>query len=163
MKYARIDSQGRMIFDDTSGQKGGKPIPANYVVRRLSDVKILPKSMQGNMKNDPAVTDIQYDNQTSDSNSDPEMTSREAYSTVHSTMAKQVIDLDDGLMDDNLNSVPYTDDIQYDRSTKALDSFATSSDEISRDEADNTDSDSKGAGDAKTPLPKPKKPPNLPS
>lgn len=163
MKYARIDSQGRMIFDDTSGQKGGKPIPANYVVRRLSDVKILPKSMQGSMKNDPAVTDIQYDNQTSDSSFDPEMTSREAYSTVHSTMAKQVIDLDDGLMDDNLNSVPYTDDIQYDRSTKALDSFATSSNEISRDEADNTDSDSKGAGDAKTPLPKPKKPPNLPS
>ncbi|WP_350582922.1 hypothetical protein, partial [Pseudomonas sp. HY2-MNA-CIBAN-0224] len=32
MKYARIDSQGRMIFDDTSAQKGGKPLPSNYVV-----------------------------------------------------------------------------------------------------------------------------------
>ncbi|MGE6795114.1 site-specific recombinase [Psychrobacter okhotskensis] len=163
MKYARIDSQGRMIFDDTSAQKGGKPLPSNYVVRRLSDVKILPKSMQGNMQNDPAVTDIQYDNQTADNNFDPTTGNREAYNTANQTMAKKIVDLDDGLLDDDLNSVPYTDDIQYDKTTKTLDSLAANSDEVSSDETGNADSDSKNAGDAKTPLPKPKKPPKLPS
>ncbi|CAN6960493.1 MULTISPECIES: site-specific recombinase [unclassified Psychrobacter] len=163
MKYARIDSQGRMIFDDTSAQKGGKPLPSNYVVRRLSDVKILPKSMQGNMQNDPAVTDIQYDNQTADNNFDPTTGNREAHNTANQTMAKKKVDLDDGLLDDDLNSVPYTDDIQYDKTTKTLDSLAANSDEVSSDETGNADSDSKNAGDAKTPLPKPKKPPKLPS
>lgn len=163
MKYARIDSQGRMIFDDTSAQKGGKPLPSNYVVRRLSDVKILPKSMQGNMQNDSAMTDIQYDNQTADNNFDPAMASHEAHSTANQTMAKKIVDLDDGLLDDDLNSVPYTDDIQYDKTTKTLDSLVTNSDEVSSDDTENTDSDSKNAGDAKTPLPKPKKPPKLPS
>ena len=163
MKYARIDSQGRMIFDDTSAQKGGKPLPSNYVVRRLSDVKILPKSMQGNMQNDPAVTDIQYDNQTADNNFDPTTGNREAHNTANQTMAKKIVDLDDGLLDDDLNSVPYTDDIQYDKTTKTLDSLAANSDEVSSDETGNADSDSKNAGDAKTPLPKPKKPPKLPS
>ncbi len=163
MKYARIDSQGRMIFDDTSAQKGGKPLPSNYVVRRLSDVKILPKSMQGNMQNDPAVTDIQYDNQTADNNFDPTTGNREAHNTANQTMAKKIVDLDDGLLDDDLNSVPYTDDIQYDKTTKTLDSLAANRDEVSSDETGNADSDSKNAGDAKTPLPKPKKPPKLPS
>ncbi|MER1974297.1 MAG: recombinase, partial [Psychrobacter alimentarius] len=47
MKYARIDSQGHMIFDDsTAVQKGSKAIPSNYVVRRLSDVRVIPKSQQ---------------------------------------------------------------------------------------------------------------------
>ena len=86
-------------------------------------------------------------------------------STAHAnqTMAKKIVDLDDGLLDDDLNSVPYTDDIQYDKTTKTLDSLAANSDEVSSDETGNADSDSKNAGDAKTPLPKPKKPPKLPS
>lgn len=161
MKYARIDSQGHMIFDDTAAQKSGKPLPSNYVVRRLSDVKILPKSMQADTQGKPVRTDIHYDNQPQDNNTKPEPSSHEietAHITTTKTAYKEVIDLDDGLVDDELNSVPYTDDIQYDKTTKTL--GATSS---NKDNSKHKDSDSKAAGDAKTPLPKPKKPPNLPS
>ncbi|WP_296244720.1 MULTISPECIES: site-specific recombinase [unclassified Psychrobacter] len=147
MKYARIDSQGHMIFDDTNAHKGGQPIPHNYVVRRLSDVKILPKSKQKSMQNEQAITDIDYDNNISDSHGDAALKSREAQSTTKQMSAKKTIDLDDGLIDEELNSVPYSNDIQYDKTHKDEDS----------------DPDSKAAGDAKTPLPKPKKPPNLPS
>lgn len=151
MKYARIDSQGHMIFDDTSAQKSGKPLPSNYVVRRLSDVRILPESKQAGAQNVQTNTDIYYDNQPKGDHSQPH------------TLSKKVVDLDDGLIDDDLNSVPYTDDIQYDKTTKTLDSLATNDKEINSDETGNTGSDNKAAGDAKTPLPKPKKPPKLPS
>ena len=59
-----------------------------------------------------------------------------------------MVDLDDGLVDEELNSVPYSDDIQYDQATKTLESTVESAD--------------KAASQAKTPLPKPKKPPKLP-
>lgn len=156
MKYARIDSQGHMIFDDTSMQKGDDSLRNNYVVRRLSDVKILPKSMRAQAHTEQATTDIYYDNQIQDSSIGSELSNREAHNTVNQISSKKVIDLDDGLVDEDLNSVPYTDDIQYDKNTKTLGAINSSIDNEHRD------ADSKSVGDAKTPLPKPKKPPKLP-
>lgn len=164
MKYARIDSQGHMIFDDTAVQKGGKPIPSNYVVRRLSDVKVLPKSMQMSSQAERTTTDIYYDSQTQDSDNDSaidtgamKIKEQAAYNSLPQALTKKIVDLDDGLIDEELNSVPYTDDIQYDRTNKALEA-------VDRDLNDEHDQESEGkaAGDAKTPLPKPKKPPKLP-
>lgn len=151
MKYARIDSQGHMIFDDTSAQKGGKPLPNNYVVRRLSDVRVLPESRQANAQGLETATDIYYDNQPKGEHIQP-----------HAPSTK-VVDLDDGLVDEELNSMPYTDDIQYDKITKTLGAIDgnTSHDSQSADAANHEEH--KTSGDAKTPLPKPKKPPNLPS
>ncbi|OXL21549.1 site-specific recombinase [Psychrobacter sp. DAB_AL32B] len=160
MKYARIDSQGHMIFDDTTSNQSGHPIPNNYVVRRLSDVKILPKSKQKSMQNEQAVTDIDYSNQTSNDNVDPALKSRAAHTTTNQVSTKKIIDLDDGLIDEELNSVPYTQDIQYD---KAHTAFNEGNQTIADDESNDSNPDNKAAGDAKTPLPKPKKPPNLPS
>lgn len=154
MKYARIDSQGHMIFDDTSAQKGGKPLPSNYVVRRLSDVRILPESKQASAQNATTTTDIHYDNQPEGNHKQPQ------------TPPKKIIDLDDGLIDNELNSVPYADDIQYDQTAKTLDSLDnddSGNNTLTNNEQSQTDPDGKAAGDAKTPLPKPKKPPNLPS
>jgi hypothetical protein len=160
MKYARIDSQGHMIFDDTSAHKGGQPIHNNYVVRRLSDVKILPKSKQKSMQNEQAVTDIDYDNNISNGDLDAAITSREAHSTTNHISTKKTIDLDDGLLDAELNSVPYSNDIQYDKAHNALNEEHQASIQYTNDDSN---PESKAAGDAKTPLPKPKKPPNLPS
>lgn len=160
MKYARIDSQGHMIFDDTSAHKGGQPIHNNYVVRRLSDVKILPKSKQKSMQNEQAVTDIDYDNNISNGDLDAAITSREAHSTTNHISTKKTIDLDDGLLDAELNSVPYSNDIQYDKAHNALNEEHQASTQHTNDDSN---PESKAAGDAKTPLPKPKKPPNLPS
>lgn len=159
MKYARIDSQGRMIFDDTVVQKDGKPLPSNYVVRRLSDVKILPKSMQAQAHNEDTTTDIYYETQNTAINATDPIKNKEqiAHSFSQQVSTKKIIDLDDGLVDEALNSIPYTDDIQYDRTNKALEA-------VDRDLNDEHDQESEGkaAGDAKTPLPKPKKPPKLP-
>ena len=158
MKYARIDSQGHMIFEDNSAQKSGKPIPSNYVVRRLSDVKILPKSRQ----TATVETDIHYSNQSQSKNSEGAQISQ---TTVPDSLSnkdgvpKKVIELDDGLIDEELNSVPYSDDIQYDKTTKTLGAHADSQSNT----GNIVSSDGKTAGDAKTPLPKPKKPPNLPN
>lgn len=162
MKYARIDSQGHMIFDDSAIPNSGKPIPSNYVVRRLSEVKILSKSKLAAS----TETDIHYENQpqTHDSNAGQE--AKVTQSTLSNASSKQVIDLDDGLVDEELNSTPYTDDIQYDKTTKTLETHDYyDHDGISDNISDNNSKnpDSKAAGDAKTPLPKPKKPPNLPS
>nr|WP_289057060.1 site-specific recombinase [uncultured Psychrobacter sp.] len=155
MKYARIDSQGHMIFDDTSAQKSGKPLPSNYVVRRLSDVRILPESKQAGAQNAQTSTDIYYTNQPKGDHIQPH------------APPKKVIDLDDGLVDEELNSVPYANDIQYGKTNNlSADSSAQNqrhhTDQNSADQSMNTP-DSKPAGDAKTPLPKPKKPPKLPS
>lgn len=147
MKYARINSQGHMIFDDTSAQKSGKPLPSNYVVRRLSDVRILPESKQGGQTN----TDIYYNSQPKDDDTQP------------ATAADKVVELDDGLVDEELNSQPYTDDIQYDRTAKTLNTFDSDTGEAVDDEQNPSISESKATGDAKTPLPKPPKPPKLPS
>ena len=159
MKYARIDSQGHMIFDDTSSNKSGQPIPNNYVVRRLSEVKILPKSKQKSMQNQQVVTDIDYGSQTSNDNVDAALKSREIPTINNQVSTRKIIDLDDGLIDEALNSVPYSQDIQYD-SAHALDEDNQT---IAGHESDASNPDNKAAGDAKTPLPKPKKPPNLPS
>jgi len=160
MKYARIDSQGHMIFDDTSAHKGGQTIPNNYVVRRLSDVKILPKSKQKSMQNEQAITDIDYDNNISNADTDAALKSRETHSTTNHISTKKTIELDDGLIDEELNSVPYSSDIQYDKSHNA---FTEGNEAIAHPESDNSNPENKAAGDAKTSLPKPKKPPNLPS
>ncbi|WP_350656220.1 site-specific recombinase [Psychrobacter sp. S1-30-MNA-CIBAN-0213] len=166
MKYARIDSQGHMIFDDTAGQKGGKPLPSNYVVRRLSDVKILPKSVAANAQGEQMTTDIYYDNQPQNNEHDNLIDSNSLKSSGQTThisspkaLAKKVVDLDDGLVDEELNSVPYSSDIQYDKATKTLDAINSSE----NSSADNENPNNKAAGDAKTPLPKPKKPPKLPN
>lgn len=150
MKYARIDSQGHMIFEDTSAQKGGKPLPNNYVVRRLSDVRILPEFKQPNAQGSKTSTDIYYENQPEGEHIQPH------------APTKKVVDLDDGLRDEELNSVPYTDDIQYDKTTKTLSNHLDDNHSANK-ETSHSDPDSKAAGDAKTPLPKPKKPPKLPS
>ena len=160
MKYARIDSQGHMIFDDTSAHKGGQTIPNNYVVRRLSDVKILPKSKQKSMQNEQAITDIDYDNNISNADTDAALKSRETHSTTNHISTKKTIELDDGLIDEELNSVPYSSDIQYD---KAHNAFTEGNETTAHLESDNSNPENKAAGDAKTSLPKPKKPPNLPS
>ena len=160
MKYARIDSQGHMIFDDTSAHKGGETIPNNYVVRRLSDVKILPKSKQKSMQNEQAITDIDYDNNISNADTDAALKSRETHSTTNHISTKKTIELDDGLIDEELNSVPYSSDIQYD---KAHNAFTEGNETTAHLESDNSNPENKAAGDAKTSLPKPKKPPNLPS
>ena len=160
MKYARIDSQGHMIFDDTSAHKGGQSIPNNYVVRRLSDVKILPKSKQKSMQNEQAITDIDYDNNISNADTDAALKSRETHSTTNHISTKKTIELDDGLIDEELNSVPYSSDIQYD---KAHNAFTEGNETTAHPESDNSNPENKATGDAKTSLPKPKKPPNLPS
>ncbi|MGP5173864.1 site-specific recombinase [Psychrobacter immobilis] len=160
MKYARIDSQGHMIFDDTSAHKGGQTIPNNYVVRRLSDVKILPKSKQKSMQNEQAITDIDYDNNISNADTDAALKSRETHSTTNHISTKKTIELDDGLIDEELNSVPYSSDIQYD---KAHNAFTEGNEMTAHPESDNSNPENKATGDAKTSLPKPKKPPNLPS
>lgn len=149
MDYARIDSQGHMIFDDTSAQKNGKSIPTNYVVRRLSDVRILPESKHADAQSSKTNTDINYEKQPTDEHAQQQKS------------PDKVMDLDDGLVDEELNSVPYTDDIQYDKATKTLNEIDS---DFANDESDHhTDSDDKQNGDAKTPLPKPKKPPKLPN
>ena len=160
MKYARIDSQGQMIFDDTAPQNSNQPIPKNYVVRRLSDVKVLPKSLQKKTPEEQAVTDIHYANPSAEHQLNPEMSSREAHTTVNTPAMNKTIELDDGLTEEALSSIPYRQDIEYDKTHAAFDeSNPTPPDLISHD----SHPDSKVAGDAKTPLPKPKKPPNLPS
>ena len=160
MKYARIDSQGQMIFDDTAPQNSNQPIPKNYVVRRLSDVKVLPKSLQKKTPEEQAVIDIHYANPSAEHQLNPEMSSREAHTTVNKPAMNKTIELDDGLTEEALSSIPYRQDIEYDKTHTAFDeNNPTPPDLISHD----SHPDSKVAGDAKTPLPKPKKPPNLPS
>ena len=160
MKYARIDSQGQMIFDDTAPQNSNQPLPKNYVVRRLSDVKVLPKALQKKTEGQQAVTDIHYTNPSAEHQLSPELNNREAHITVNKSAMNKTIELDDGLTEEALSSVPYSQDIQYDKTHAAFDeNNQTVSDAISQDST----ADSKVAGDAKTPLPKPKKPPNLPS
>jgi len=149
MDYARIDSRGHMIFDDTSAHKNGKSIPTNYVVRRLSDVRILPESKHSDAESSQTNTDINYEKQSTDEHAQP-------YNSHD-----KVMDLDDGLIDEELNSVLYTDDIQYDKATKTLSEI--DSDVVGDASDHHTDSDDKQNGDAKTPLPKPKKPPKLPN
>ena len=157
MHYARIDSQGRMIYEDPSAQSSDSPLPSNYVIRRLSDVKISPESIQAHARSKQATTDIYYDNQPKDNAINLKADSHDERMT-QTTSPKKMIDLDDGLIDEELNSVPYIDDIQYDRATKTLGTInSAGGDNIAES------SDSKASGDAKTPLPKPKKPPNLPS
>lgn len=162
MKYARIDSQGHMIFEDNSAQKDGQPLPSNYVVRRLSDVQVIPKSMHTDSQSSESSTDIYYDSQltNSDSNAATDSSSQRSnpglYSAPTKNQPKQTIELDDGLTEEALNSAPYSDDIQYDKATKTLGAIGAAN-------ADNHNgSENKASGDAKTPLPKPKKPPKLP-
>lgn len=156
MKYARIDSQGQMIFDDTTTPNSNEPLPKNYVVRRLSDVKVLPKSLQKNTQDKQSVTDIHYTNPSVEH----ELQSREAHTTVHKPSTHKTIELNDGLTEEALSSVLYNQDIQYDKTHAAFnEDNQRSSGAISQDNPP----DIKAAGDAKTPLPKPKKPPNLPS
>ncbi len=157
MSYARIDRQGQMIFEDSSGQKGNHTIPSNYVIRRLSDVKISPEIVQSVAKQN---TDIHYDNQppASDSHATSSSTDKKSKYSAQSTKAtalKKVVDLDDGLIDEELTSVPYTDDIQYQQTSKNLPSEVVSNPE---DKANNNVN-----SNAKTPLPKPKNPPKLPN
>ena len=160
MKYARIDSQGQMIFDDTASQNSNQPLPKNYVVRRLSDVKVLPKALQKKTEGQQAVTDIHYTNPSAEHQLSPELNNREAHITVNKSAINKTIELDDGLTEEALSSLPYSQDIQYGKTHAAFDeNNQTVSDAISQDST----TDNKVAGDAKTPLPKPKKPPNLPS
>jgi hypothetical protein len=138
MSYARIDSQGHMIFDDTAIQSG-QGIPNNYVVRRLSDVKISPEIVKSAAKQSTDINYEQSDNTVSDKS--------------QNQAVKKVVDLDDGLFDEDLTTIPHTSDIQYEQ-TKEL----HQADNL----AGNTNASSKPINNAKTPLPKPKTPPKLP-
>ena len=157
MKYARIDSQGQMIFDDTTTANSNQPLPKNYVVRRLSDVKILSKSLQKNTQDTQSVTDIHYASRSTEHLIDSEQHSGENHTTVSKPAIQKTIELDDGLTEEALSSGIYSQDIQYPASNDNSDQ--SSPDAINQDKS----SEIKAAGDAKTPLPKPKKPPNLPS
>lgn len=156
MQYAKIDSQGHMIFEDNSAQKSGKAIPSNYVMRRLSDVKIPPEIVQVVANGSTLNTDINYDTDVDtgvDSGIDTGSVNNSA-STQATKASKKVVNLDDGLIDEELTSTPFTSDIQYNQATKTLDA---------EDHLNNpTNPEKKASGDAKTPLPKPKKPPKLP-
>lgn len=154
MKYARIDSQGHIIFDDSSVQKDGTPLPTNYVVRRLSDVKISLESMQAHVNSKESTTNIHYENQPKQDDTDSSENSNQVGRSQKIT-PKKVIDLDDGLNDDELDDVTYTDDIQYDKATKTLGTHTNSA------AKEDTTAD-KVTGEAKKPLPKPEKPPKLP-
>lgn len=153
MSYARIDRQGHMIFEDNSAQKGNQAIPSNYVIRRLSDVKISPEVVQSVAHEN---TNIHYDNQPSEVEIDSISSSIDNHSqnitqSTNATALKKVVNLDDGLIDEELTSVPYTDDIQYEQADKTL--------ELDTE----VESNDKTIANAKTPLPKPKKPPKLPN
>ncbi|MGO1687191.1 MAG: site-specific recombinase [Psychrobacter sp.] len=151
MKYARIDSHGHMIFDDTTAQRGGKPPQSNYVVRRLSDVRILPESKKPSQKGRETNTNIYYDNQPEGNHHQPHAPS------------KEVIDLDDGLIDDELNSVPYDNDIQYNNAKRRLRNKQYKEEQSNNGtEQDSTESADNESDGNKSNLPKPKKPPQLP-
>lgn len=136
MKYARINSQGHMIFEDVA-QKNGKPIPNNYVVRRLSDVQVTSQPIPSA----ETTTDIHYNNDNSPALTATQPSSASDMLTPVSETPKKVVDLDDGLNDSDLNSAPPCDNIQYENLAAPADDTTCN---------------------AKTPLPKPKKPPNLP-
>ncbi len=159
MKYARIDSQGQIIFDDTTTTNSNEPLPKNYVVRRLSDVKILPKSLQKNKLDKPSVTDIHYTSPSAEHSTDSEQHNNDVHTLVNKAAMQKTIELNDGLTEEALSSGIHNQDIQY---LAFNDNNHLSADAINQ----NNSPDSPGvkaAGDAKTPLPKPKKPPNLPS
>ncbi|GAA0313513.1 site-specific recombinase [Psychrobacter aestuarii] len=109
MTYARIDSQGHMIFDDNSAQKGNQPLPNKYVVRRLSDVKVLPKSMQAGERVKNPDTPVHHTANKAAENAD------------------KVVELDDGLSNDVIDDMPPGDDIRYDKATKTLGAHETES------------------------------------
>ncbi|MGM8870662.1 site-specific recombinase [Psychrobacter sp. 2Y5] len=158
MSYARIDRQGHMIFEDSSAQKGKQALPSNYVIRRLSDVKISPEVVQSVAQEN---TDIHYNNPSSTTqagatNASMQNNTKNTAQNTAVNKLKKVIDLDDGLRDEELNSVPYADDIQYEQMNKTLESETLNSKAA-------TDSEDKTANNAKSPLPKPKKPPKLPN
>ncbi|MBO1530170.1 site-specific recombinase [Psychrobacter sp. F1192] len=155
MKYSRIDSQGHMIFDDTSAKKN-KILPSNYVVRRLSDVKILPESKQSHAQNIETATDIYYDNQPKGQHEQTQAPPTKVAALDEASIKDELTN--DTLVNETPDSMPYTDDIQYDKMTKTLGAIGNDS-----HSNDDRQPDTKRTGDAKTPLPKPKKPPNLPS
>ena len=159
MKYARIDSQGQIIFDDTTTTNSNEPLPKNYVVRRLSDVKILPKSLQKNKLDKPSVTDIHYTSPSAEHSTDSEQHNNDAHTPVNKAAIQKTIELDDGLTEEALSSGIHNQDIQY---PAFNDNNHLSADAINQNKSPDS-SEIKAAGDAKTPLPKPKKPPNLPS
>ena len=132
-----------------------KKLPSNYVVRRLSDVKVLPKSLRKD--NQQPSSDIHYESPQTENNTSEMGDATTVKGNPYDTPYINIIDLDDGLIDDDLNNVPYASDIHYDQTTKTIHSRAPETDSTDPD-----DPDSKASGDAKTPLPKPKKPPNLP-
>lgn len=162
MKYARIDSQGHMIFEDYSTQKSDRPLPSNYVIRRLSDVKMSQESMQAHTKHKQATTDIYYDKPSKQNIEEANLSqgtadiAHQKQRLTQSAPSKKRDDLQE-IQDEVLNSSPYIDDIQYDQATKTIGAQSSSSTSTAEKKPDN-----KAAGDAKTPLPKPAKPPKLP-
>ena len=159
MKYARIDSQGQIIFDDTTATNSNEPLPKNYVVRRLSDVKILPKSLQKNKTDKPSVTDIHYTSPSAEHSTNSEQHNNDAHTPINKAAMQKTIELDDGLTEEALSSGIHNQDIQY---PAFNDNNHPSADAINHNNSPDSP-EIKAAGDAKTPLPKPKKPPNLPS
>ena len=175
MKYARIDSQGQMIFEDNSGQKSGKALPSNYVVRRLSDVKASPKAMHADTENTQA-TNIAYHKQPPTSGEDSldnvdsldntELSSNTShsaqnlYTQTNQDTLKKPSNLDEGLDNTSTDSITYSDDIQYDKSSHTSEVI---SDDISQSNPNPSyHHNHTELENAKTGLPKPKNPPNLP-
>ena len=158
MKYARIDSQGQIIFDDTT-TNSNEPLPKNYVVRRLSDVKILPKSLQKNKADKQSVTDIHYTSPSAEHSTNSEQHNNDAHTPVNKAAMQKTIELDDGLTEEALSSSIHNQDIQY----PAFNDNNHLSADTTNQNSSPDNPEIKAAGDAKIPLPKPKKPPNLPS
>ena len=169
MKYARISSQGHMIFDDNPTQKGHTPLPSNYVVRRLSDATVMPESAHTTSQT-ATTTDIHYEHPAKNEQDN----STHKCNKHSAAVSQKPLDGADTLVSESPNSTLYKDDIQYDNSKKIPEGTTETvedaqpteqliTDEMTGQKNPTESIEKKATGDAKTPLPKPKKPPNLPS
>lgn len=134
MKYSRIDSHGYMIHEDISKPKKSGPSPTSFAVRRLSDINVMPEGTAIDSKRiDELAQKNDFNNKLTDPNGSEQVTE------------KKVV-----VLSDDLSDVSFEPNIQEPE---------THSETISDSEVSKKDDKTKNA---KTPLPKPKKPPKLP-
>ena len=139
MKYAKIDSQGYMIHEDTNKTQKNKLFPKHFAVRRLSSVRIMPEGVGIDAKRlEEAAQKNEFQQKLDHSGDQPP------------TIDKKVVVLDDaefelvsaeslGEVTEVMTPIGETEDI----------------DPAAPEKQDKTKN-------AKTPLPKPKNPPKLP-
>ena len=129
MQYAKIDSHGYMIYEDSNKTQKSKRFPHHFAVRRLSSVRVLPEGVS---------IDTNRIDEKVKKNEFQEKLDTDQLSTPHE---QKVVNLDDQEFQP-LN--PELIDVDID---------------IEDPEVTNPKDKTKNA---KTPLPKPKKPPKLP-